>query len=656
MMITHCAIYPPLGCARLGNSEDPEGYFFAPEVPGSSSSDINEYKDGPGSVKRQAVRFRVYAFDGDQAVRELTLDDPAIESIEWTVHVANAKASWYEYNNAMDVLKIYDPAEYTNLDITQLPTPIAAKRRNRNIIGEDRQKLNIHPDPADISGRSQKSGPLSGRISTSDQDYADVTLAELRTDDVGRLIFLGGSGRSESLTRFNPIQNFSNNNGWFDDICDGWVKATVRFTDGTEFQADPAWVFTAPPDYAPDIAPLITMYDVIRGVSIKQGWIEEPLEPSFTDDIYPILHRLGQMQWVSHAASLLYGWGSETNLLDPELIADLANKDSQSGKREQIFNLLRSPAYEPGSDPIPAGDAIGPVDTPLPQPQRPMMLGDGIDFPGSPMQWFAIPKMKYEQLRQWSEGNFNPDWEPNANEHKPTTIEKIESANEQIDALTQAALQPIYGGAFHPGVEITWPMRHAQMYEAHRKEEQGDTVKRSDLFRLAVSDTNPIYTDYGPMLTPEIAFHEDPRVQHLPKIVGPQSPGGLTRWMGVPWQCDAASCQTLYLPQDFPVPVWWPANLPVHVLPQNYYQYLLNPDIPTEQRVAFFNFREAWTRGVGEVGYHAEGGYTNAITHMINDWDHMGFVLEQSGPQDLSANGIVPESIFVETGRDPLSG
>src|SRR5262245_51054843 len=59
--IVRCAIYPPVGIARVGNS--PNGTFLAPEVPGVRVVPPGGYKDPQGRILRQGVRFRIYGFD-----------------------------------------------------------------------------------------------------------------------------------------------------------------------------------------------------------------------------------------------------------------------------------------------------------------------------------------------------------------------------------------------------------------------------------------------------------------------------------------------------------------------------------------------------------------------------------------------------------------
>src|SRR5436305_1800996 len=59
--IVRCAIYPPVGITRVGNS--PSRYFLSPEVPGVRPLPEGGYKDVEGRILRQGVRYRVYGFD-----------------------------------------------------------------------------------------------------------------------------------------------------------------------------------------------------------------------------------------------------------------------------------------------------------------------------------------------------------------------------------------------------------------------------------------------------------------------------------------------------------------------------------------------------------------------------------------------------------------
>nr|HCQ15942.1 hypothetical protein [Cryomorphaceae bacterium] len=96
--ITRVAIYPPLGIARVGNSKE---FYLASDVPGVAPDPEGGYKDGENRVKKQVVRFRIYGFDKKgEVVKELTETDDV--SIRWRVDVANVKAAWYQFNNALD--------------------------------------------------------------------------------------------------------------------------------------------------------------------------------------------------------------------------------------------------------------------------------------------------------------------------------------------------------------------------------------------------------------------------------------------------------------------------------------------------------------------------------------------------------------------------
>src|SRR5215207_9884753 len=112
--IVRYVIHPGVGIARVGNS--PEEYFIGPEVPGQAPQPGGGFKDGAGRIKRQAARFRVYGLnEAGAAVREITADEA---EITWRVHVANRKAGWYQFQNAMDLGPYAKTAAPRNRTIT----------------------------------------------------------------------------------------------------------------------------------------------------------------------------------------------------------------------------------------------------------------------------------------------------------------------------------------------------------------------------------------------------------------------------------------------------------------------------------------------------------------------------------------------------------
>ncbi len=257
--IVSVAIYPSIGVARVGNS--PGEFFYSPEVPGAEPIDADRFRDGKGRIKRQAARFRLYGLDADgEVVREITAKDA---EITWTVHVANTKAAWFQFDQAMDI-----PASEGK--VVGVPPTISALRNPQVNLG-DRGKLVIDPGLRTIAGvkTNAQGRDKAFAFDTGEFSGKPVYLGELRTDEDGRLIFLGGRGLAGSIDDV-PVQpgQFANTPGWHDDIADGPVDAVIKI-GGRKFHAVGAWVLSAPPDYAPGIPAFITGYDLIFEVATK---------------------------------------------------------------------------------------------------------------------------------------------------------------------------------------------------------------------------------------------------------------------------------------------------------------------------------------------------------------------------------------------------
>src|SRR5207244_13374042 len=108
---------------------------------------------------------------------------------------------------------------------------------------------------------------------------------------------------------------------------------------------DTAWVLVAPPDFAPAVDNLVTLYDVLREVAVGKGWITPPDAISFTRDVYPIFSRIVSYQWVNASSLRGHGPGRPGNFLDPNLITALADKtDANKSARHQVFDRIRNPA------------------------------------------------------------------------------------------------------------------------------------------------------------------------------------------------------------------------------------------------------------------------------------------------------------------------
>ena len=274
----------------------------------------------------------------------------------------------------------------------------------------------------------------------------DVYLGEMHTDDKGRLIMLGGHGKSENLKGDIAI-TFANNEGWYDDTSDGPITAEVEY-NGVKLQVDPAWVVCAPPDYAPMQKSVRTMWDLMRDVAVNSGMLERPKRPSFTKDILPIFERMTNLQWVNAGFAGAFGWGGQFNYTTLHWVKRLNDPSPANMEiRRTISNNFRR--YD-----VSGAEA----------PQLwPWLYGDAISIPtqGSVRQHATLSQLQLEFLDQWVLGDFDADFiDMSGCPHtpQPKTIDQIPVA-EQPDMLTRAAMEFCLADAFHPGCEMTWPMR-----------------------------------------------------------------------------------------------------------------------------------------------------------------------------------------------------
>ncbi|MGC6444273.1 MAG: LodA/GoxA family CTQ-dependent oxidase, partial [Rubripirellula sp.] len=628
--IVRAAIHPAIGFARVGNSR--EEFFLAPEVPGGLPLESGGYKDSSGAMKRQAARFRVYGLDATgQIVRELT-DKEA--SIEWTVHLANKKASWYQFETALDI-----------------PEAVPTSRRNSDVRGVDRRGLEVDPGPRRVSGKRDRSVFNSGKF-LGKRFY----LGELRTDEVGRLLVLGGRGHSFSPTG-QPLNTFANNDGWVDDTSDGPVTARVRVGE-REIPVDPAWVVVAPPNYAPGIATCsCTLYDVVHQAMIDSGFVRQTRQITFLTDIFPIFQRLADLQWVNRGMLDRYGWGAPEDFMSWEYLDRLSDPSTANAEfRRGLFQRFRNPNYET----LQAGEEI-----------LPPMYGDAITLPPeSARSYLAFQPFQYEALKKWADGDFVMGVPgPVVNEIQDLPLQM------QGAALDRAALEACLGDAFHPGCEVTWPIRNPRMYQsAYRLKHASNHIRMDETDRREERDDQEIdhqhdesgkdweekdwrgdsegdrYSrkhrlstnqerDYGGVLTPAVALSA-----HGP--LDGNLPGSLTRWMAVPWQVDTVSCNSGYQYQAEPVdpylPTFWPARVPNHVMTEHDYQTVLDSSIPSEDRWNAFSERALFFRDVNR------GNYFEALQRMVDQWYRLGIVAEQPGPADPE----FPSVFQVETEND----
>ncbi len=595
--ITHVRIHPGIGVARVGNSTS--DYYIGPEMTNPAPTKFGSTRDKSGAIKRQAARFRVYGYDKNgNIVAEIQQSENT--SIEWQVHVANKKAAWYEFNAAMDI-----PAT------VQLTVPL----RNPDVTGGGRDALIIDPGEKKIMGINMKD---SSYIMTGNFQGTPVSLGELRTDEMGRLLFLAGHGKSASPSNkpvFNPAKpnSFNNAAGWYDDISDGPVNAKVNI-GGKDFEADPAWVIAGPPNFAPDLVGWRTMNDLMQNVYLQSGMLKMPERISFQHQVRPILERLNKLQWVNKGFLAMFGAGSPMDFSDQALLKKLAKApesqlypDPYMELRRTIYNSFRatdSRTVEEGAWPWVYGDAFGYTD---PDPSK----------APSPNKYLKLPEMYDYILSKWVEGNFVDDFEEKPNHYYH--LEEID-LQKQPDMLDQAAMHFCLADAFHPGAELTWPMRNSSMYRAP--------------YRIRIRAAGKDEPSYGSMLT-------NSNVLSMSGPLYEQGPGDLTRWMALPWQGDTAFCRSGYdMEYDPYLPTFWPARVPNQVLTQLDYNTLCDSSKPMEERIAAFHNRPSWLRQLP-----AQDPAPEQMMYMIQHFGEMGIIEAKEKPQDID---WLPDHIYVE--------
>lgn len=656
--IAYCQIYPGLGIARIGNS--PTEFFIGPETPNQVVAPVGGFKDKAGRIKRQAARFRLYAFDKDNACLGEIVAGDKIE-ITWTVHLANAKPSYntflgrfwqsqypnfYKYNPTETPLRnqeIMDPAERLKLLVID-PGPRSIKPGEAAV---EFDTGTIGPLPYSDIPLGGSNDPLAGtrdgwwNCATKDRlpppvktsGKVTVPLGTLQVDDSGRLLVLGGYGRSESLVPDNPIGRlmdnnyYANNDYWFDDTSDGPVTAELRIAGKSIAVKDSAWVIVAPPKFAPDAQMITTLYDTAMETwDKKQNAGKLPKRPvSFARDIYPILARIDGITWLNHTAYQHHGANTNNDfaVVHSRLFALLHSKQKKEDveatrERQHIFGRLRPPGLVAATPQA--------ADTPETLPYAsyrfmPQMSGDGgepqtpQDIPGTvtnPGQindkvfdcktgeewkvtpptvpipggyyitWLTISERQYANMKLWAQGEFEDDW---TGPPVPVPLESLPAAA-QPDALNRAALEPCIGAPFYPGIEITYIATDPALW------------------------SGPCRLDAKTL-----------------------SPGGITRHMALPWQADFSECNTN----------WWPTARPDDVVAEDEFKKVERNYDEASNKGSLareLSVRMPWARGIPSVSPALDNA-------MVSAWSHFGFVVKRE---------VKGEAIYVESERSPYFG
>jgi len=434
--IAFLEIFPPVGIARLGDSD--LEYFFAPEVPGGTDPPTPDgnFRDSEQKIRRQATRFRVYAYDRDGNVLG-EINSKNGYRLTWMVHVANKKAAFTKFRGRFE--------------------PYNEDRRNPDVDPavplDQRYKLIVDPQPHTIT---QNAGPqtvvLSGKFQGSKENPTDVYLGELHVDDAGRLVFLGGRGYSHCISdasRPQPevISEFDSTD-WIDDVCDGWVSVKVTASNGfRKDAAHRATVLSAPTKFSWGIIAPTNLYDIMEDIYPKGNQ-----EVEFYTHIWPVLLAACSLSWVNNKALEGHGPFGKGDFLSQSK-EDLISKQKNFIK-DRIFDRLRKPDYQDSDQALPT--------------YMPRLSGDNGDLvePGEisedtqPIKRFAaLTKLQYDRFEKWKDGNFRV-----GNPENPTKIEDVR-LSDQPKYLTRASLEPTIGDPLFPGIEMWWLAKLPETYD-----------------------------------------------------------------------------------------------------------------------------------------------------------------------------------------------
>lgn len=556
-------IHPAIGIARVGNSEE---YYIAPEqagalpiLPDGRPFTPADFRDASKRLRRQGARFEVYLYDDtrpDDPGTPVRAGENGVKGVEWTVHLANKKPIWYQF--------IVNSGENGYPPDHPLRNPDVQDRKQR-------EQLMIDPGPRTVAGPNQSvdfsrfDNPSNYPMTFPPEDlepHAINSIGGLRTDDVGRLIVVGGYGRSGSSSRPPLIFDYANNDAWWDDTSDGPVTARVVMQDGSAIEVEAsAWVLVAPPRFAPELVNLVSLYDTMLDVAIRHmglrpdvyqdGLWNDAYRPSWEQEILPLLERGHHYQWVVAIPPHPHDFDFD-RLGDPN----------------PEFNRLR--AYYLQNIRPPNGQNLY-TSPETGYPMMPFLCGDNCFEPG-PLgsSYLSVTDTQYFFLQQWAAGTFTVG--------QPRPIGPGQ-------ALDIAALENCVGGAFSPGIEMTWISRNPLIY--------------AEPFRIRRK----------PNVQPPLSLGQS--------FADGLEPGDLTKYMALPWQADFNECSQEQIGDRFVW--WWPVQRPDFV-------YIHHHQHPERLR------QVPW------VGTDQDQNASNYIEFtddldMVKLWHDLGFVFNEGTPE-----------------------
>ncbi len=607
-------IHPSIGFARVGNANSTD-QFSSPTIPFANEphDTINYYKQFPkeykvkGQIKPQAAFFTIWEYDKatDKPLEEINLDSKDVVNIGWEVQLCNYKASWAKFNGIKGRDSSDDLGQRNTNPDDWVMKPLQRIISGRNIGHQEEFifKIGTSNDPS-------KEQWIKG------QKEEHKYLGQLITDDKGRLKVIGGKGVAASTNPKSTVTEAFNNPEWYDDVSDGYVKASITLKGQTVvINALPAWVIVGPPDFAPEIRQIVTLYDLLSDISIRNATLSKsPMlniyprltqirddfnldskkiklttyKPHFHDDIYPILLAALRVRYV-HAEA--HDFHSTVDVTNPDMIELLSNNDKSHPKansfasiRKLIFEKLRIP--NKGKNKM---DDTVKKEIKLTRPlqaqsedkktaekdKKDLDLGSNTSTIKMPLLYaetygdkqepfLTLTHTQYQMMARWAEGEFESSI-------KSTKIENP-------IALDIASLENSLGGGFFPGTDFSWAMKYITNF--------------IEPFRIGIDNID----GYG--------GGKDKK-----RLI---NPGYFSRQMGEPWQADFVSCsKNKYMYYGF-----WPSQRPDDVL-------------VNESMIPWFRKDDS-----------SEGKFMD----MVNKWHQLGFVRKdpKTGEYIETERGSVP--------------
>ena len=654
---TRYAVHPAVGCARLGNS--PDEFYLEPEAIGGLPLEctpdgtptgklVRKFKDDDGRIKRQAAQFRIYAYDSsdpNDPGREVTLNDSDVESIEWTVHLANKKAVWY--NNDQFIGNVYLAGDtnaqdhgnyYPDPAVPPSPTTDAALRNWYITDDKQRQReLIIDPGPRTVR-RPRETAQFSRDTIPEDYKFGSFpplkdekgepidrvpyqinTLGDMKMAPSGRLVVLGGFGRAGGQI---PIATYTGQDTWYDDISDGPVWCTLKLKGQAEPITLTAWALVGSPKYAPELRNISTLDDIMFDVGVryydlvpslfKNGAYNTSFEASYERDVEPILERIGDYIWVSNVQSMVAFISPRFNPRD--------NSEANRKNREIFFSYFRDSSQNELSPPH---QRLFHNRIPL----VPLNSGSNSVTNEDQDKYMGLTRTQYFLLGQWAKGKF--------------TTGRFKQWPNAVHPLDRASMGNCVGHPMSPGIETTWTMRNPVIY--------------SEPYRIKIHKDPAWYRDHGLSTLGDETGTWYARYGNGEK--GPSwmvvndgcEPGDLTKRMSGPWMSDFYQCSVEYVNfsdppaqnatdiTEIPTPptyytYWWPPQAPMHVLTGE-----LTPKEQADAGVPA-GFQVYYTRGANNIG------------NLVIAWSYMGFIVNENDAADVTERRMYP--YFVEKERN----